>query len=120
MILETCDLQEPARIRDACRIALECGADFLKTSTGMGRHGATPDHARLLFEAARDWHEATGQAIGVKPAGGIRRFSEALVYHQLAIAHLPTVTPETFRLGASSLLDDLLREPCAAEPDGGY
>lgn len=120
VILETCDLQEPARIREACRIALECGADFLKTSTGMGRHGATPDHARLLFEAARDWHAATGHVVGVKPAGGIRRFNEALIYHQLAIAHLPTVTPETFRLGASSLLDDLLREPRTAEQDGDY
>jgi deoxyribose-phosphate aldolase len=120
VILETCDLQEPERIRDACRIALECGADFLKTSTGMGRHGATPDHARLLFEAARDWHAATGQVIGVKPAGGIRRFSEALIYHQLAVEHLPVVTPDTFRLGASSLLDDLLRAPGAAAADGGY
>jgi len=120
VILETCDLQQPALIREVCRIALECGADFLKTSTGMGRHGATPDHARLLFEAARDWHAATGQVIGVKPAGGIRRFSEALLYHQLAVEHLPVVTPDSFRLGASSLLDDLLRAPGAEAPDGGY
>jgi deoxyribose-phosphate aldolase len=120
VILETCDLQQPALIREICRIALECGADFLKTSTGMGRHGATPEHARLLFEAARDWHAATGHVVGVKPAGGIRRFDEALLYHQLAVEHLPAVTPDTFRLGASSLLDDLLRPPGAEEKVGSY
>jgi deoxyribose-phosphate aldolase len=110
VILETCDLGTDETIREACRIALECGADFLKTSTGMGRHGATPDHARLLFEAARDWHAATGRIIGVKPAGGIRTYADALIYHDLATTHLPEVTPATFRLGASSLLDDLLAQ----------
>lgn len=110
VILETCDLGDADTIRTACRIALEAGADFLKTSTGMGRHGATPEHATLLFEAVRDWHAATGRVIGVKPAGGIRTYADALVYHQLATDHLPEVTPATFRLGASSLLDNLLAQ----------
>jgi deoxyribose-phosphate aldolase len=111
VILETCDLGDADTIRAACRLVLEAGADFLKTSTGMGKHGATPEHAKILFEAARDWHAATGQVIGVKPAGGIRTCADALVYHELAVAHLPEVTPATFRLGASSLLDDLLAQP---------
>lgn len=108
VILETCDLGDDETIRTACRIALENRADFLKTSTGMGKHGATPEHARILFEAARDWHADTGRMIGVKPAGGIRTYADALAYHELAVDHLPEVTPATFRLGASSLLDDLL------------
>ncbi|MCH7226683.1 deoxyribose-phosphate aldolase [Haloferula sp. A504] len=110
VILETCDLGDADTIRTACQVALEAGADFLKTSTGMGKHGATPDHARILFEAAREWHANTGQVIGVKPAGGIRTYADALVYHELASSHLPEVTPSTFRLGASSLLDDLLSQ----------
>jgi deoxyribose-phosphate aldolase len=110
VILETCDLGEAGTIRTACRLALEAGADFLKTSTGMGRHGATPEHAKILFEAARDWHAETSKIIGVKPAGGIRTYADALVYHELASSHLPEVTPATFRLGASSLLDDLLAQ----------
>ena len=108
VILETCDLDDSSLVRDVCTVALENGADFLKTSTGMGRHGATVDHARILFESARDWHAATGTVIGVKPAGGIRTYEDALAYHSLATEHLPTVTPDTFRIGASSLLDDLL------------
>ena len=108
VILETCDLEDPELIRLVCRVALENGADFLKTSTGMGQHGATPDHARILFEEARDWHDKTGTIIGVKPAGGIRTYEDAMVYYDLAASHLPDVTPATFRIGASSLLDDLL------------
>lgn len=120
VILETCDLKRPDLIRSICQIALECGADFLKTSTGMGSHGATPEHALILFQAARDWHATTGRTVGVKPAGGIRRHADARIYHQLAIDHLPSVTPDTFRLGASSLLDDLLRPPGEEESPSGY
>jgi deoxyribose-phosphate aldolase len=108
VILETCDLHDPALIRDVCQLALECGADFLKTSTGMGKHGATLSDARILFQAASDWFASTGQIVGVKPAGGIRTFTEARQYHDLALEFLPSVSPDTFRIGASSLLDDLL------------
>lgn len=108
VILETCDLGDAGLIRKICRIALVSGADFLKTSTGMGSHGATLNHARILFEAARDWHASTGKVVGVKPAGGIRTYDDAITYYQLAEEHLPEVTPDTFRIGASSLLDDLL------------
>lgn len=108
VILETSDLADPDLIRTGCRLALEAGADFLKTSTGKGAHGATLDHTRILLEAARDWHHETGRVIGVKPAGGIRTTAEAQALLDLAADYLPEVTPQTFRLGASSLLDDLL------------
>lgn len=114
VILETCDLGDPVLIRDVCQLALECGADFLKTSTGMGKHGATLDHARILFQAAGEWHATTGRSVGVKPAGGIRSFSDACAYYELALDHLPSVTSDTFRIGASSLLDDLLANASAS------
>lgn len=109
VILETCELVERKVIRRACEAALAGGADFLKTSTGMGGHGATLEHAAVLFEAARDWHDATGTLIGVKVAGGIRTFDEALGYYEMAVRYLPDVTPETFRIGASGLLNDLVQ-----------
>lgn len=109
VILETCELRDEALIRRCCRIALEAGADFLKTSTGKGSHGATPEHARILLEEARAWTDRTAKPIGVKAAGGIRTYDEARSYIELARAHLPAVSPATLRLGASSLLDDLLQ-----------
>ncbi len=108
VILETCDLADDAMIRSGCKLALECGADFLKTSTGKGSYGATLDHTRILLEEAADWTRETGRMIGVKPAGGVRTYEEAVGYLDLAKSHLREVTPATFRIGASSLLDDLL------------
>jgi deoxyribose-phosphate aldolase len=108
VILETCDLPDAEAIRSACRIAVDAGADFLKTSTGMGRHGATLEHARILFEEARDGSERSGRAIGVKPAGGIRTAAQALEFLALADEFLGVAGPDRFRIGASSLLGDLL------------
>lgn len=110
VILETCELPGEAAIRRACRIALDAGADFLKTSTGKGAHGATPEHTRILLEEARDCWRETGRPIGVKPAGGIRTYDEARDYLRLAGDLLPELGPATFRIGASSLLDELVRE----------
>jgi deoxyribose-phosphate aldolase len=107
VILETCELPDEAAIRTACRLAAAAGADFLKTSTGKGRHGATLDHTRILLEEAR----AAGRPLGVKAAGGIRTTAEALAYLALADEFLGTATPDNFRLGASSLLDELLDAP---------
>jgi deoxyribose-phosphate aldolase len=108
VILETCDLPDDDAIRTACQLALEGGADFLKTSTGKGRHGATLAHTRLLLEAATDWTARHGVRIGVKAAGGIRTADEAIAYHALAAEFFPAVTADHFRIGASSLLDDLV------------
>jgi deoxyribose-phosphate aldolase len=108
VILETCDLPDAEAIRTACRIAVDAGADFLKTSTGMGKHGATLEHARILFEEARAGSERTGRPIGVKPAGGIRTTAEGLEYLAMADEFFGHARPDQFRIGASSLLDDLL------------
>ncbi|MGC4016707.1 MAG: deoxyribose-phosphate aldolase [Luteolibacter sp.] len=108
VILETCDLPDDAAIRTACRIALEGGADFLKTSTGKGKHGATLAHTRILLEEATAWTKATGKPIGVKPAGGIRTHAEASAYVELASEFFSEVSAENFRIGASTLLDDLI------------
>jgi deoxyribose-phosphate aldolase len=108
VILETCDLPGDEAIRTACRLALEGGADFLKTSTGKGKHGATLPHTRLLLEAATEWNTAHGRSIGVKAAGGIRTIEEALAYLDLAGTFFQEVTPSHFRIGASTLLDSLV------------
>jgi len=109
VILETCDLPGDEAIRTACRLALEGGADFLKTSTGKGKHGATLPHTRLLLEAATEWNAAYGRSVGVKAAGGIRTVEEALAYLDLAKTFFPEVTANHFRIGASTLLDSLVK-----------
>lgn len=109
VILETCDLPSDEAIRTACRLALEGGADFLKTSTGKGKHGATLPHTRLLLEAANEWNAAQGCSVGVKAAGGIRSVEEALAYLDLAEAFFSKVTASNFRIGASALLDSLAK-----------
>lgn len=108
VILETCDLPDEAAIHIACRIALEGGADFLKTSTGKGQRGATLAHTRILLEEATAWTKAIGKPIGVKPAGGIRTHADASAYYDLASELFGEVTPQNFRIGASTLLDELI------------
>ena len=103
VILETGALREPAPIATACRIALEAGADFLKTSTGKSPVSATPEAAEIMLGAIRD----AGRPVGLKPSGGIRTLGEAARYLDLAdrIMGPDWVSPRTFRIGASGLLD---------------
>jgi deoxyribose-phosphate aldolase len=105
VILETGRLAEPAAIRAAADDALAAGADFVKTSTGKLQPGATPEAARAMLEAIRD----AGRG-GFKASGGVRTTADAGVYLALADELLGPgfAAPGTFRLGASSLLDDLL------------
>ena len=104
-ILETGSLPGADSIRDAGRRALEAGADFLKTSTGKAGAGASPEAVEILLEVVRD----AGHG-GVKASGGIRTAEQAAEYLALADRVMGTAwaTPERFRLGASSLVDDLL------------
>ena len=104
VILETGELAEPAAVRRACGLALDAGADFLKTSTGKAKVSATPASARLLLEAIRDGGH---RHVGFKPAGGIRTVADATVYIALTREHLGEVTPARFRIGASGLLNDI-------------
>lgn len=107
VILETGALAEPGLIAEASRLAIAEGADFIKTSTGKRQPGATPEAARIMLDAIR---EAGGQ-VGFKAAGGVRTLDQARVYVALAETALGAgwCTPETFRIGASGLLDVLLR-----------
>ncbi|MDX6750899.1 deoxyribose-phosphate aldolase [Geminicoccaceae bacterium 1502E] len=107
LILETGVLAEPDRITAAARAAVMAGIDFLKTSTGKREPGATPEAAAVLLAVAG---EAEGR-VGFKASGGIRSVADAAQYLALAdeIVGPGFVRPATFRIGASSLLDDVLR-----------
>jgi deoxyribose-phosphate aldolase len=119
VILETGTLAKPALIDRAASLAIQAGADFLKTSTGKVPVGATPGAARVLMEAARA-AQADGRAVGVKISGGVRDIAGAATYLALAdrILGPKWASPETFRFGASGLLDVLLAE-LGLGPAGG-
>jgi deoxyribose-phosphate aldolase len=106
VILETGQLREEKLIRQASQLVLEVGADFLKTSTGKVAINATPEAARIMLEViGNSNHDA-----GFKAAGGISTLEQARIYLDLAeeIMGQHWVNPDHFRIGASSLLDDLL------------
>lgn len=108
VILETGELGDDAAVRRACGIALDAGADFLKTSTGKVNVNATPQAARLLLEAIAARGPAAAH-VGFKPAGGIRTVADAAVYLALVeqILGRDAVGPARFRIGASGLLNDI-------------
>jgi deoxyribose-phosphate aldolase len=104
VILETGELHDAALVRRACAVALDAGADFLKTSTGKVRVNATLEAAALLLQAIRDGGHTQ---VGFKAAGGIRSVADAAAYIALVADTLGTVTPQRFRIGASGLLNDI-------------
>ena len=108
VIIETGEIDDEAQVLQACRIALDAGADFLKTSTGKRPVAATPAAARLLLAAISTDSGACAR-VGFKPAGGIRTVTEAALYMQLTADMLGpgAVTPARFRIGASGLLNDI-------------
>ena len=107
VILEAGELPGPDAVRALAADALQAGAHFVKTSTGKVGVGATPEAARAMLEAIRD----AGRTAGLKAAGGVRTTEQAAVYLALADEVLGAgwAMPETFRIGASSLVDDLVR-----------
>jgi len=110
VILETGELATLDNVRRASWLAMLAGADFIKTSTGKISPAATPPVVLVMLEAVRDWHALTGEVIGVKPAGGLRTTKDAIKQLVLVneVAGPDWLTPDRFRLGASSLLNDLL------------
>ena len=121
VILETGELGTYDRIRQASMLAMAAGADFIKTSTGKVTVNATLPNALCMMEAVRDFERDTGRAVGVKVAGGIRASKQAvqnlvLLYETLGPAWM---TPDRFRIGASSLLNDVLMQ-IAKERTGRY
>ena len=112
VILETGELVTYDNVRRASWLAMLAGADFIKTSTGKVSPAATLPVTLVMLEAVRDYHEATGLHIGVKPAGGIRTAKDAIKYLVTVneTAGPDWLDPELFRFGASSLLNDLLMQ----------
>ena len=112
VILETGELVTYDNVKRASWIAMLAGADFIKTSTGKVGVNATPPVALVMLEAARDFAEQTGRVVGVKVAGGIRTTKDALKYLVVVneTAGDTWLTPQYFRFGASSLLNDLLMQ----------
>jgi len=89
---------------------MAAGADFIKTSTGKVQPAATPPVTLVMLEAVRDYRDATGRQVGVKPAGGIRTSKDAISYLVIVneTAGEDWLHPDWFRFGASTLLNDLL------------
>jgi deoxyribose-phosphate aldolase len=121
VILETGELGTYDNVRRASLLAMAAGADFIKTSTGKLSSAATLPVALVMLEAIRDVHEETGRVVGFKPAGGIRRAKQAVQH--LVLVHETVgpewLTPDLYRLGASSLLNDVLMQ-IRKERTGAY
>jgi deoxyribose-phosphate aldolase len=112
VILETGELGTYDNVRRASLLAMAAGADFIKTSTGKLPSSATLPVTLCMLEAIRDVHEETGRRVGMKAAGGIRQAKQAVQYLVLLHETLGPewLTPDLYRLGASTLLNDVLMQ----------
>lgn len=110
VILETGALRTPELIRQASLLAMQAGADFIKTSTGKIDVAATPEAAVVMCHAIKDFYAKSGRKVGFKAAGGIRTAEDAALYYTIVkeILGEEWLTPELFRIGASSLANNLL------------
>ncbi|MCL6325427.1 deoxyribose-phosphate aldolase [Pectobacterium polaris] len=122
VIIETGELKQEALIRQASEIAIDAGADFIKTSTGKVPVNATPESAAIMLKTIHD--KGVGERVGFKAAGGVRNAEDAAIYLQLAddIMGAEWATAQHFRFGASSLLASLLTTlgHATAAPQGSY
>lgn len=121
VILETGELVTYDNVRLASEIAIQAGADFIKTSTGKTAPAATMPVTLVMLETIRDHFFATGARVGMKPAGGIRTAKQALAYLVMVKETLGDdwLTPALFRFGASTLVNDVLMQ-IAKMVDGNY
>jgi len=112
VILETGELATYDNVRRASWLAMLAGGDFIKTSTGKVSPAATLPVTLVMLEAARDFRAQTGRQVGVKAAGGIRAAKDAVRYLVVVneVAGDDWLSPDWFRFGASSLLNDLLMQ----------
>jgi deoxyribose-phosphate aldolase len=121
VILETGELETYDNVRKASHLAMAAGADFIKTSTGKVTPAATPGVVLVMLEAIRDHYLETGRRIGMKPAGGVKTSKQAL--HLLVLVKETLgdawLTPDLFRIGASTLANDLLMQ-LVKESEGRY
>jgi deoxyribose-phosphate aldolase len=111
-ILATGDLKTLRNVYKASMVAMQAGADFIKTSTGKEDVNATLPVGLVMLRALRDYGEHTGQRIGFKPAGGLRTAKDALTWLSLMKEELGRawLEPDLFRIGASSMLGDIERQ----------
>jgi deoxyribose-phosphate aldolase len=121
VILEVGELGSYDAVRRASVLAMAAGADFIKTSTGKIGTGATLPSGLCMMEAARDFLHETGRPVGVKVAGGVRQSKQAIQYLVLLYETLGAdwMTPDRFRIGASTLLNDVLMQ-IRKERTGAY
>jgi deoxyribose-phosphate aldolase len=112
VIMETGELVTYDNVRRASWLSMLAGADFIKTSTGKIQPAATMPVTMIMLEAVRDFREATGRMVGVKPAGGISTAKDAIKYLVMVneVAGEDWLSPDWFRFGASRLLNDLLMQ----------
>jgi deoxyribose-phosphate aldolase len=112
VILETGELETYDNVRKASILAMAAGADFVKTSTGKVTPAATLPVTLVMMEAVREFYRKTGRIVGIKPAGGIRTAKEAIQYLVVLYETMGPrwMTPDLFRFGASSLLNDVLMQ----------
>jgi len=112
VILETGELATLDNVARASWLAMMAGADFIKTSTGKVAPASTPAVALVMLAAVRDFEQTSGRRVGVKVAGGIRTAKDAIRYLVLVneITGPAWLTPALFRIGASTLLNDLLMQ----------
>ncbi len=112
VILETGELGTLDRVRRASVLAMQAGAEFIKTSTGKIQPAATMPVTLVMLQAIRDYYYATDRRVGMKPAGGISRAKQAIQYLVMLRETLGQdwLTPDLFRFGASSLANDLLMQ----------
>ncbi|MGE9809044.1 deoxyribose-phosphate aldolase [Janibacter sp. G1551] len=121
VIFETGELVTYDNVRRASWLALLAGGDFIKTSTGKVSPAATMPVTSIMLRAVRDWRDETGEMRAVKPAGGIRTTKDALRYLVMVhdLAGPDWMSPEWFRFGASSVVNDLVMQR-RAKASGHY
>ena len=110
VIIESGALKDPLLIRNASILAMYSDADFIKTSTGKGYEGASPEAAYVMCRCIKEYHEKTGRMVGFKAAGGVRSAEDAVLYYAIVKEVLGEewLNNQYFRIGASSLANAIL------------
>lgn len=111
VIIESGVLGSDEMIYRASILAMEAGADFIKTSTGKAAVGVTPDAVRTICLAIKDYYAKTGKKVGIKVSGGISEVQQAMLYYDIVGQELGTEWQrvELFRIGTSRLLDNIVK-----------
>ncbi|MGI6223588.1 MAG: deoxyribose-phosphate aldolase [Prevotella sp.] len=112
VILEVCDLGSLGNVKKAALLSMYAGADYIKTSTGKEKSGATPESVYVMCQAIKEYYDKTGIQIGLKPAGGINTVKDALTYYTILkeVCGEKWLTNYWFRLGTSRLTNTLISE----------